>query len=232
MPSESDGNDDNRVTTAGRDRNQAPAAAGAPWSRGVVEAEQRVLDLLEREPAIAALIDRFGPYRWELQPPFRALTSSIVSQSVSGASADAVFARLEAATGITPDGVLASDREVLRNTGLSWSKVDAIQRVASFTREGHLDHVSALDDDGVARRLTELKGIGPWTAEMFLLFCLGRLDVWPVGDLTIRQQVERIYGVEGRSAVREIGERFRPYRSAVVWYLWRVNAAPGDAGGP
>lgn len=195
----------------------------APWTQGSVEARPNVLNALGAHDDVASLIDRHGPYRWGLHPPFRSLVRSVVYQSVSGASAAAVFTRLENAVSLEPAAMLGADKEALRGAGLSWSKVETLQRIAAFAIEGGLEGIARLGDRDVEARLTQLKGIGPWTAEMFLLFCLGRMDVWPVGDLAVRQQAERVFGVAGRGAVREVGDRFRPYRSAVAWYLWQES---------
>lgn len=194
-----------------------------PWARGAVEADAAVLDALRAHDDVGILIERHGAYRWGLHPPFRSLVRSVTYQSVSTASAAAVFARLEHAVDLTPSAVLAADRARLRDAGLSWTKVDTLERVAAFAADGGLDGIATLDDAGVEARLTSLKGIGPWTADMFLFFCLGRMDVWPVGDLAVRQQAERIFGVEGRAAVTTVGQRFRPYRSPVAWYLWQES---------
>ena len=194
-----------------------------PWTRGAVEADAEVLAALRAHDDVANLIERHGPYRWGLHPPFRSLVRSITYQSVSSASAAAVFARLEDTVDLTPSAVRSADRHRLREAGLSWSKVDTLGRIAEFAADGGLDGIAHLDDAGVEAQLTQLKGIGPWTADMFSFFCLGRLDVWPVGDLAVRQQAERVFGVEGRTEVRAEGERFRPYRSAVAWYLWQES---------
>ena len=199
------------------------AREAEPWKRGAVEAEPDVLVELRAHDDIAALIERHGPYGWGLHPPFRSLVRSVTYQSVSSASAAAVFERLEDAVDLTPSAVRSADRQALRDSGLSWSKVDTLERLAAFAEDGGLEGIAALDDQGVEARLTQVKGIGPWTSDMFLFFCLGRLDVWPVGDLAVRQQAERIFDIEGRSAVDAAGERFRPYRSVVAWYLWQES---------
>ena len=197
-----------------------------PWARGAVAADESVLVALRAERPIARLIDAYGPYGWPLQPPFHALVRAVVAQSVSSASAAAVFGRLQI-LGATDSRVLLDvGREPLRAAGLSWSKVDTLRRLAELERAGALRGVEAWDDAEVTSRLTRLRGVGPWTADMFLLFCLGRMDVWPVGDLAVRQQIQRLYGVSGRGEVARVGERFRPYRSAVAWYMWRVSREP------
>ena len=202
------------------------ADACEPWLGGEVTARPHVLEVLRSEPEVARMIDAYGPYRWELHPPFRALVRSVVSQSVSSASAAAVLGRLDALTGGTPDALLAAEPAALRSTGVSWSKVETLRRLAEFELAGELHGIDALDDAAVGAHLTRLKGVGPWTAHMFLFFCLGRMDVWPVGDLAVRQQTERRFDVAGRSEVLRIGERFRPYRSAVAWYMWRAGGGP------
>ena len=227
-PGQPDGSDGDAPAAAEGARE--PAAAGAealqPWLRVEVTAEPHVLASLRSEPMIARMIDAYGPYRWDLRSPFRTLTRSVVSQSVSTASAAAVLGRLDALTGGTPGALLAAEPAALRSTGLSWSKVDTLRRAAEFERAGELRDIGLLDDAEVAAHLTQLKGIGSWTAHMFLFFCLGRLDVWPVGDLAVRQQVERRFEVTGRSEVAQVGERFRPFRSAVAWYMWRAGGGP------
>jgi len=179
---------------------------------------------LRADPVMADLIDEHGALT--IQPAeneFRRLVVSIVNQQLSTASAAAIRDRLFDHLGeVTPETVLAADREALRDAGLSGTKVDYLRNAATafrdrdLTREGLADH----DDAAVVDELTSITGIGRWTAEMYLLFVLGREDVLPLGDLAVRRGLEALYGVADRSEMREVAETWRPYRSYGTRYVW------------
>jgi DNA-3-methyladenine glycosylase II len=109
----------------------------------------------------------------------------------------------------------------LRRLGLSQTKAGTLREVARLADVGAFDDLDSLSDDDVSGRLTAIKGIGPWTAHMVLMFALGRPDVWPVGDVGIQRAARELYDADGRDALENLGERFRPYRSHAAWYLWR-----------
>ncbi len=192
-------------------------------------------ELAGRDPVMARLVEVVGPPR--IRPPqrsgFEALARSICFQQLSGKAAGTIYGRVVDALGgeVTPAAVLASDIETLRAAGLSAAKaasvVDLAQKVADGTVP--LDDVSRLSDDELVDRLVVVRGIGRWTAEMFLLFQLRRLDVWPVDDLGVRKGYARAWGLADLPAPKrltEMGEAYRPYRSVVAWYCWRAVELP------
>lgn len=203
-----------------------PAVASA---RTVARAEA---DLAERDPVVAGLIDAWGPYpvRPNRGSHFAALCRSILFQQLAGAAARAIHARFAALfpDGVpTPDTVLALPEGALRAVGLSGAKAAAIADLAAKVADGSvdLDTTHRLADDELVARLSTVRGIGTWTAEMFALFQLGRLDVWPVGDLGVRRGYGQAWGLAAMPTPKELaaqGERFRPWRSVVAWYCWRA----------
>jgi len=190
-----------------------------------VSAQGEVLASLRQDEVLHHLIERFGPYRWELQDPLYTLVRAVVGQRISGRAAGVVFGRLRERTGLAPTALLTAPVADLRALGLPESKALPIQGLAAFAQAGGLDELHTLPNEAVIRNLVALKGIGPWTAHMFLIFCLGRLDVWPVGDLGVVNVARELYGVEGKGALENLGERFAPYQSVAVWYFWRFSTA-------
>lgn len=186
-----------------------------------------VLETLRADPQMAALIDRHGPVTLEpAENEFRRLARSIISQQLSTASATAVRERTFTELGqVTPESVLDADRAALREAGLSEAKIEYLRESAQafleqdLTREGLAD----LDDDAVVDRLTGIRGIGDWTAEMYLMFVLGRENVLPLGDLAVRRGIQQVYG-DGtelsRADMREIALAWQPYRSFGTRYIW------------
>ena len=130
-----------------------------------------------------------------------------------------------------PKQVIEADPQDLRDAGLSWSKVGFLKDLAERVGDGRLDlkHLSELSDEDVVATLTEIKGVGRWTAEMFLIFRLGRPDIWAIDDLGLRNAVKNLYGIEPtKPNLIEVAEPWRPWRSVASWYLWRslANTAP------
>jgi 3-methyladenine DNA glycosylase/8-oxoguanine DNA glycosylase len=146
---------------------------------------------------------------------------------ISSLAARAINARLEESLGaITPPVILAAGADKLRALGLSWAKAQSLcelaQRVAA--EELPLERLDSMDDEEVIARLVPVRGIGRWTAEMFLIFSLGRMDVLPVDDFGLRAGVRDTYGLEelpGKPSLHAMAERWRPYRSVATWYMWR-----------
>ena len=182
---------------------------------------------------MGALIERAGPCGLRASRDragdFEALLESIVYQQLAGRAAAAIHARLRARVPgpLTPDAVLALPEEALRAAGLSGAKVASVRDLATKVTDGTvpLDGIARLPDEEVIRRLTTVRGIGRWTAEMFLIFRLARLDVWPVDDLGVRAGFAMTFGLEGRidaRALEPLGDRFRPYRTIVAWYCWQA----------
>lgn len=160
---------------------------------------------------------------------FSSLTRSILSQQLAGSAAAAIHRRFVDAVGgtVTPESVLATPRARFRESGLSGAKSAAILDLADKVTSGEvsLTRIGRLSDDEVVALLTGVKGIGPWTAQMFLLWRLQRPDVWPVQDLGVRVGYGQAWGLTeppGPADLEQLGDRFRPYRSTVAWYCWRA----------
>jgi DNA-3-methyladenine glycosylase II len=186
--------------------------------------------LSRRDPLLRPIIKRVGPCT--LQPggnAFELLVRAIIAQMISTKAAVAIGARVVTALaphGLTPSAVAAVREEVLRGAGLSRTKALALKDLASRAESGELplDRLAEMSDDEVIECLVPVRGIGRWTAEMFLIFSLGRLDVLPVDDFGLRAGVRDVYGLPelpGRADLRERGEAWRPYRSIATWYFWR-----------
>jgi 3-methyladenine DNA glycosylase/8-oxoguanine DNA glycosylase len=167
---------------------------------------------------------------------FAALAESILYQQLAGKAAASIhrsfLAQLDGPP--TPETVLAVPLEKLRGAGLSGAKAAAIVALAQAVLAGDvpLSRLSRLKDDEVVRVLSGVKGIGPWTAHMFCIFTLGRLDIWPTTDYGVRKGYATAYGLPDLPSPRELqelGDRFRPYRSVVAWYLWRAVEDKGLA---
>jgi DNA-3-methyladenine glycosylase II len=164
---------------------------------------------------------------------FGALAESILYQQLAGAAAAAIHRRFVALFDgdLSPEAVLALPEERLRGAGLSGSKAASIRDLAAKVADGTvpLDHINRLPDQKIIDRLTVVRGIGRWTAEMFLIFQLRRLDVWPVDDYGVRKGYALAYGMPALLTPKQLqveGERFRPYRTVAAWYCWRaVHAA-------
>jgi DNA-3-methyladenine glycosylase II len=167
--------------------------------------------------------------------PFTALTHAIISQQLSSKAAGTIAGRFDALCGgrPTPGGIAAVSDAQLRVVGLSGQKVRYVRDLCARVADGSLplQRLDALADDQVIEALTQVKGIGRWTAEMFLMFRLHRPDVLPVGDLGIVKAVQRAYRLRktpDAARLEQIGEPWRPYRSVACWYLWAsLDNAPG-----
>jgi DNA-3-methyladenine glycosylase II len=188
--------------------------------------------LAERDPVLRRLVAEAGPAR--VRPPaeshFEALVRAIVYQQLAGAAASAIHGRLIAALGgqVTPEQLLSLPDEALRSAGLSGSKTASLRDLAAKILDGTvvLDPAGlrAESDAEVVARLSTVRGIGKWTAEMFLMFQLRRLDVWPTGDLGVRKGFGLAWGIPTPTAkeLEPLGDPYRPYRSVVAWYCWRA----------
>jgi DNA-3-methyladenine glycosylase II len=139
---------------------------------------------------------------------------------LSEAAASTIFKRLSAIAEITPAALIALDADMIRGCGISSSKVGYINSISQAALDGALDNIEALSDDEAIKALVKLKGVGRWTAEMILIFALGREDVWPCDDAGLLRAANKLYGVQGVSEFISLGERFRPYRSLAAWYFW------------
>ncbi len=180
-----------------------------------------------RDPDLATILDRFGPPPiWARQPGFPTLIHIILEQQVSLASALATFTRLSAlVTPLTPGGFLQLDDATLRASGFSRQKAGYARNLAASIVEGELDldGLATLDDNAARTQLTKLKGIGAWTADIYLLVALQRPDVWPVGDLGLVVGVQEIKQWPQRPSAPDmeaIGEAWRPWRAVAARLLW------------
>jgi DNA-3-methyladenine glycosylase II len=183
------------------------------------------------DPVLAQAIDAVGPLA--LRPagrPYPALVRAILYQQLAGPAAATIERRFLALYGDTgeaptPEQVLATDLETFRSAGVSRQKAGYLLDLAAKTQEGVVgDHLIELPDDEVANHVMAVKGIGRWTADMLLIFSLGRPDVLAVDDFGLRAGVRDLYGLDDlpdRKRVAEVAEPWRPYRSVATWYLWR-----------
>ncbi len=200
-----------------------------------------VAHLKRVDPILGGVIDRVGPYRIPRRPDrFQALVRAIIFQQLAGRAAQTIYDRFVKQVGgkrfPTPSLVLAASDEALRAAGLSRGKMAYIRDLAGHVRDRTLNfhRFSAMDDDAIITDLTRVRGIGRWTAEMFLMFNLHRPDVFPVDDLGVRNAVARLYAMVAPpppKELREFGERWRPYRTVAAWYLWQSMSVvtPGDS---
>ena len=185
------------------------------------------------DPVLGQVVRRHGPCRLSErsdEPRLRSLARALVSQQLSVKAAATIFSRFLA---LFPDGaefplperVLAVPLEDLRAVGLSRQKASYLQDLCGRVQSGalSLEALDAMSDDEVMRTLTAVKGIGRWTAEMILIFQLGRPDILPVDDVGLLRSLQRVYGLKRRPSeaqVLRLGEKWRPYRSIASWYLW------------
>jgi 3-methyladenine DNA glycosylase/8-oxoguanine DNA glycosylase len=183
------------------------------------------------DPGFSPLVERVGPVR--LRPPrgdrFQSLAAAIVFQQLAGKAALTIHRRfVEALKGdVRPETVLKAREARLKAAGLSGNKMAALKDLAAQVDKGvvPLDDIHTLDDAAVVERLTVVRGVGRWTAEMFLIFDLHRPDVWPVGDLGVRAGLRKVLGWDSPPTPREaelVGVGYRPWRSAAAWYCWRA----------
>ena len=188
--------------------------------------------LARRDPILRDLMRVHGPCRLadrQHTDPFKALIRAIVGQQLSTKAAASIWGRVtelfEDETP-SPKQLIEADGQALRDAGLSWSKVGFLKDLAERVGDGRLDleHLSELSDEDVVVTLTEIKGVGRWTAEMFLIFHLGRPDVVSTGDLGIRRAAQIAYGLDelpGPTELERIAEPWRPHRTLACLYLWR-----------
>jgi len=185
--------------------------------------------LKKSDPVLRSLIERVGPYRMQYGPPeFSSLAESIVYQQLNGNAAATIFERFAALAGepVTPEGILKLSDEQLRSVGLSKQKSAYLKDLAAKTRDGLLDFgkLPELPDDEVIKHLTQVKGIGVWTAQMFLMFSLKRPDVLPTGDYGVQAAIKKHYRKRKLPKPKEmekIARPWAPYRSVACWYLWK-----------
>ena len=219
----------------------SPRPAGAHARAGGERLSDADEHLRSVDHVMRRLIDERGPIdpetdrRGSRPDPYEALARAIVGQQLSTKAARSIWERLVEVLGGTfpqPSELLAADAETIRSAGLSRSKVSFLRDLAERAGDGRLDlaRLAELPDEDVITTLTEIKGVGPWTAEMFLIFHLGRPDVVSTGDLGIRRAVQIAYGLDdmpGPTDLERIAEPWRPHRTLACLYLWRsLDNAP------
>lgn len=187
---------------------------------------EEAADALAADPILEPYVTEFGPL--ELDPAedlFERLVVSLVRQQVSMAAAAAIEKRLFDAVEVTPAGILAAEPELLQDAGLSAAKTKYVKAVAeAFQQQGYdRAYFAEMDDEAVAEELRGIRGVGPWTAKMVLMFGLGRPDVFPVEDLGVRRGMEIACDREmSRAEMRERAREWAPHRSYASLYLWRA----------
>ena len=199
-----------------------------------IDAAAAVAHLAAKDPIMQRLTAAAGPFtpRPAGGEPFRSLTRSIVFQQLSGKAASTIFSRFVALFGEgadffpEPGAVLTRSDEQLRAVGLSRQKIASVRSLAEHFVNGELSagHFEAWEDEEIVAHLTRVRGIGRWTAEMYLMFHLGRPDVLPVNDAGLNRAIQQLYGLEAPPKppdVLKIGEAWRPWATVACWYLWR-----------
>ena len=195
--------------------------------------------LTQADKRLGKLIQQVGSCQFKLKnhrSPFQALVESVAYQQLNGTAAATILGRVKALYPQrrfpTPEDLLNTPDELLRGAGLSRAKTAAIKDIARQTLAGVVPTsraISRLTDVQIIERLTVVRGVGPWTVEMLLIFTLGRPDVLPVTDYGVRKGFALTYGwkeLPSPNELREFGERWRPYRSTAAWYFWRALELP------
>jgi DNA-3-methyladenine glycosylase II len=187
-------------------------------------------DALAADEILGPVVAEYGPVSLEpAEDLYERLVVSLIRQQVSMDAAAAIRERLFDRFDVSPAGMLAADEDALRDAGLSEAKVEYVRHTAQTFLEREYDHdyFVEMTDDAVREELTEIRGVGPWTANMVLMFGLGREDVFPVGDLGVRKGMREVFDDAEltRAAMREAAESWAPYRSYASLYLWEVAEA-------
>jgi DNA-3-methyladenine glycosylase II len=189
---------------------------------------------MRRDPVLASAIKRIGPCRMaerQRKDHLSALVGAIVSQQLSTKAAATIYGRFVAlfpeGEALNAEAIAAQSDKAMRSVGLSGQKVGYMRDLSARIVDGRLqlESLESLPDEAVIERLTEVKGFGRWTAEMFLMFRLHRPDVLPVGDLGIVNAIQRLYRLRKRpdaKRIQKLGEAWKPYRSVASWYLWQT----------
>ncbi len=186
-------------------------------------------EFLLRDKYIGPLVKKWGHCEIKARVHvdyFQALAGAIIGQQLSGRVADVIYDRLKKKIGgrLTPKKLLLVPEQELRDCGMSWAKVRSVRDLAQrvIAKELHIRKLNTLPDEEVMQELVAVKGIGKWTAEMFLMFTLARADIFPVDDLGIRKGFEKITGKKlEKEKLAKFSERWKPYRTVASWYIWR-----------
>ena len=181
------------------------------------------------DPILLSLVKRYPKPHFEDRSDFlmRELIESVVSQQLSIKASDTIFARF---VGLFPHGdfptageILVMEDEKIRSAGLSFAKVSYVKSIANAFVSNVIDieKIRSKSDEEVIAELTQIKGIGQWTAEMILIFTLNRPDIFSIGDLGLRNAITKLYGITDRKEMIHLSENWKPHRSTACWYLWR-----------
>ena len=202
--------------------------------------EAALLHLRDADKIMGRLISEVGPcaLRPKRRSPFEALVQAVVYQQLNGTAAKTILGRVKALYPDrrfpTPTDLLTTPDERLRGAGLSRAKTAAVKDIAAQTLAGIVPtsrDIARMSDLEIVERLTVVRGVGPWTVEMLLIFTLGRPDVLPVSDYGVRKgfaQTYRLKDLPTHTELLEVGERWRPHRTTAAWYLWRALELPGN----
>jgi len=191
---------------------------------------QAAIRVLKKDPKLAKIINHVGKYQIRTSRNYyESLVEAIITQQLAGSAAKAISNRFHSLYGKSfpkPIDVINTSDSKLRKTGLSRPKIKYIKELSKAIEAKKLKmrSLSRLKDEEVIKQLTQVKGIGRWTAEMFLIFSLGRMDVLPVGDLGLRKGVQRYNSADeipNTAEIEKLAERWRPYRTVATWYLWK-----------
>jgi DNA-3-methyladenine glycosylase II len=202
----------------------------ATMAKKLVAGQDAIAELSRLDPVLADLLEQIEPIEITLQEDlFVSLASAIVGQQLSNRVAEVLWERLVsiAQEPLSPKTLLSMEEESLRTIGISYSKIKYLQALSSALMDGSLDldRLHLLEDDEIIAQLTSVKGIGPWTAEMFLIFSLGRIDVFSAGDGGLQRAVKWLYQLDqtpGIEEMKRISRRWKPYRTIAALYLWRA----------
>lgn len=190
---------------------------------------KEAIKFLKRDPKLAKIINHVGGYEISvMKNPYESLIEAIITQQLSGKAAESISKRFRKlfVRFPKPADVIKMPDSKLRSTGLSGMKVKYIKDLSEKIESKKLKMRSLknMTDEEVIMQLTQVKGIGRWTAEMFLIFSLGRLDVLPVGDLGLKKGIQRLHSMPDlpeKDEIEELAEKWRPYRTVATWYIWK-----------
>ena len=192
--------------------------------------DKKAIKFLKKDPKFAKIIMQVGDYNVKItKNRYQSLVEAIISQQLSGSAANSIikkFRKLYKSKFPKPGDVIKTSDSKLRTTGLSKMKIVYIKELSKKieSKELNMRKISTQSDEQVIEVLTDVKGIGRWTAEMFLIFSLGRLDILPVGDLGLKKGIQSMYSLKElpeKEQIEQLAESWKPYRTVATWYLWK-----------
>jgi len=191
---------------------------------------QDAVKFLKNDPNLSKIINQVGEFKIKkTRNRFQSLIEAIITQQLSGSAANSIIKKFRIIYGLKfpqPIDIIRTNDSKLRKSGLSRMKISYIKELSKKieTKKIKLKTISKLDNEEIISELTQVRGIGRWTSEMFLIFSLGRQDVLPVGDLGLRKAIQHLFSlpeIPSESKIEELAERWKPYRTAATWYLWK-----------